>query len=64
MHPSLPEAMAAERRRELMAAAAHQRLVAQAICCRPSTVACAATRVRGAWAALTARRGTVCCATA
>ncbi|WP_053206629.1 hypothetical protein [Jiangella muralis] len=63
MDPYLPETMAAERRRDLFAEAARQRLVAVATCCRRSALGRAVSRVRDAWPARSARRGTACCAT-
>ncbi|PZF86133.1 hypothetical protein [Jiangella anatolica] len=64
MYPYLPEVIATERRRDLLAEAARRRLVAIATCCRRSGFARAADRLRAAWAALTASRGAACCATA
>jgi hypothetical protein len=64
MYPYLPETMAAERQRDLIAEAAHQRLVALATCCRRSALGRAVLRVRDAWAARSASRGAACCATA
>ncbi|TDC50015.1 hypothetical protein E1212_16465 [Jiangella ureilytica] len=64
MYPYLPETIATERRRDLIAEAARQRLVALATCCRRSGLARAADRLREAWAVLTTSRGTACCTTA
>ena len=64
MYPYLPETIATERRRDLIAEAARQRLVAIATCCRRSGVARVASRLREAWTALTASRGAACCTTA
>ncbi|SEE70005.1 hypothetical protein [Jiangella alba] len=64
MDPYLPETMAAERRRDLLAEAARRRLVAVATCCRGSALGRSVSRVRDAWAARSARRGAACCATA
>ena len=63
MYPYLPETIATERGRDLIAEAARRRLVAIATCCRRSGLARAAGRLREAWTALTASRGTGCCAT-
>lgn len=64
MDPYLPETMAAERRRDLIAEAARNRLAAIATCCRRSALGRMVSRVRDAWAARAAGRGTTCCATA
>lgn len=64
MYPYLPETMAAERQRDLITEAAHQRLVALATCCRRSALGRAVSRVRDAWAARSAGRGAACCAPA
>lgn len=62
MDPYLPETMAAERRRDLIAEAARARLVALATCCRASVFARTVSRLRDAWAARFASRSTACCA--
>lgn len=64
MNPYLAELVVAERGRELAAEAARARLVALAICCRPSVRDRATVRVRLAWARLTQAGGTTCCAVA
>ncbi|WP_157987559.1 hypothetical protein [Jiangella endophytica] len=63
MDPYLPETMAAERRRDLFAEAARNRLAALATCCRPGALGRATARIRDAWATRAARRGTACCVT-
>ncbi|SDU73846.1 hypothetical protein [Jiangella alkaliphila] len=64
MDPYLPETMAAERRRDLIAEAARHRLAALATCCRKSALGRTVSRVRDAWAARTSSRGSACCANA
>lgn len=64
MNPYLADAIAAEKRRVLIAAADRQRLVALVNCCRPSRLARAVCRIREAWAAVTAGRHTACCTAA
>ncbi|SDT20314.1 hypothetical protein [Jiangella sp. DSM 45060] len=62
MDPYLPETMAAERRRDLIAEAARARLVALATCCRVSALGRAVSRVRDGWRGRSAARGAACCA--
>lgn len=61
MHPYLSQALAAERRRELAAEAARERLAAQASPCRQGFVVRAEARTRSAWARLMRTRSPVCC---
>ncbi|TDE09930.1 hypothetical protein [Jiangella asiatica] len=58
MHPYLSDTLAAEHRRELLAAAERGRLVAQATRGRPGGLARTVSRLRDAWGALAAGRGT------
>jgi hypothetical protein len=60
MHPYEYERVAAERRRELIEEAARLRLIASVACCRESSLTRLLARLRSAWAALTASRGTAC----
>ncbi|TDD69861.1 hypothetical protein E1262_11340 [Jiangella aurantiaca] len=64
MDPYLPETIATERRRDLIAEAARRRLVAIATCCRRSGVARTVGRLRGAWTALATSNDSRCCTTA
>ncbi|MBB5790329.1 hypothetical protein [Jiangella mangrovi] len=64
MDPYLPETMAAERRRDLIAEATRNRLAALATCCRRSALGRAVSPLREAWAARAVGRGSTCCATA
>ena len=62
MHPYLSQAIAAERRRDLAAEAARERLVVQAVPGHQGLVARAVERWRMAWARpVRAARGAACC---